>query len=68
MSAVNDGDHVIAIFNQDGHWGAVSKSNTSALSHIPLISSDMTGRLNIADQLLKDAVFLGANENGLYKA
>ena len=27
MAAENDDDHVIAVYNQDGHWGAVAKSN-----------------------------------------
>jgi len=31
MKAVNDDDHVIAIFKEDGHWGAVAKSNFTSL-------------------------------------
>ncbi len=31
MMAVNDDDHVIAVFNKDGLWGAVAKSNTTVL-------------------------------------
>ena len=31
MRAVNDDDHVIAIFKEDGHWGAVAKSNFTSL-------------------------------------
>jgi hypothetical protein len=31
MLAVNDDDHVIAVFKVDGHWGAVAKSNFTSL-------------------------------------
>ncbi len=31
MRAVNDDDHVIAIFKENGHWGAVAKSNFTSL-------------------------------------
>jgi hypothetical protein len=31
MKAWNDDDHVIAIFKEDGHWGAVAKSNFTSL-------------------------------------
>lgn len=31
MLAVNDDDHVIAVFRVDGHWGAVAKSNFTSL-------------------------------------
>jgi len=31
MKAVNDDDHVIAVFNQHGCWGAVAKSNFTSL-------------------------------------
>ncbi len=31
MRAVNDDDHVIAVFKVDGHWGAVAKSNFTSL-------------------------------------
>jgi hypothetical protein len=31
MKAVNDDDHVIAIFKEDDHWGAVAKSNFTSL-------------------------------------
>lgn len=31
MLAVNDDDHVIAVFKKDGHWGAVAKSNFTSL-------------------------------------
>ncbi len=31
MRAVNDDDHVIAVFKEDGHWGAVAKSNFTSL-------------------------------------
>ena len=31
LQAVRDDDHVIAVFQVDGHWGAVAKSNTVGL-------------------------------------
>jgi len=31
MEAVHDDDHVLAIFKQRGHWGAIAKSNFSGL-------------------------------------
>lgn len=31
MLAVNDDDHVIAVFREDDHWGAVAKSNFTTL-------------------------------------
>lgn len=31
LRAHNDDDHVIAIFSEDGRWGAVAKSNTTLL-------------------------------------
>jgi hypothetical protein len=31
MLAVNDDDHVIAVFKEEGHWGAVAKSNFTSL-------------------------------------
>ena len=31
MRAVNDDDHVIALFRKDGYWGAVAKSNFTSL-------------------------------------
>jgi len=31
MRAVNDDDHVIAVFKEDGFWGAVAKSNFTSL-------------------------------------
>jgi len=31
MKAVNDDDHVIALFKENGHWGAVAKSNFTSL-------------------------------------
>jgi hypothetical protein len=31
MRAFNDDDHVIAIFKEDGYWGAVAKSNFTSL-------------------------------------
>jgi hypothetical protein len=31
MKAFNDDDHVIAVFREDGYWGAVAKSNFTSL-------------------------------------
>lgn len=31
MEAVRDDDHIIALFKQSGHWGAIAKSNYSGL-------------------------------------
>ncbi len=31
LKAYNDDDHVIAVFQEDGHWGAVAKSNFTTL-------------------------------------
>ncbi len=31
LEAVRDDDHVLAVFNRRGHWGAVAKSNYSGL-------------------------------------
>ena len=31
MKSFNDDDHVIAVFREDGHWGAVAKSNFTSL-------------------------------------
>jgi hypothetical protein len=31
LTAINDDDHVIAVFKRRGHWGAVAKSNFSVL-------------------------------------
>ena len=33
MLAENDDDHVIAVFKEDGHWGAVAKSNFTTLRY-----------------------------------
>lgn len=33
MRAHNDDDHVIALFQIDGHWGAIAKSNTTVLRY-----------------------------------
>ena len=33
MKSFNDDDHVIAIFKNDGHWGAVAKSNFTTLRY-----------------------------------
>jgi hypothetical protein len=31
LRAVNDDDHVIAVFKQKGHWGAIAKSNFTTI-------------------------------------
>jgi hypothetical protein len=31
MKAFNDDDHVIAVFQENGHWGAIAKSNFTSL-------------------------------------
>jgi hypothetical protein len=33
LEAVQDTDHVIAVFRVDGHWGAIAKSNFSGLRY-----------------------------------
>ena len=33
LRAVNDDDHVIAVFREKGRWGAVAKSNTTLLRY-----------------------------------
>ena len=33
LEAVHDDDHVLAIFQQYGHWGAIAKSNYSGLRY-----------------------------------
>lgn len=33
LEAVQDTDHVIAVYNYDGHWGAIAKSNFSGLRY-----------------------------------
>jgi len=33
MKAFNDDDHVIAVFKEDGYWGAVAKSNFTTLRY-----------------------------------
>jgi hypothetical protein len=33
LKAYNDDDHVIAIFKEDGHWGALAKSNFTSLRY-----------------------------------
>lgn len=131
MMAGNDDDHVIAVFKIRDRWGAVAKSNTTALRyrepvyksirelimsyfdfyfntlgdkslrsysrpvdltrfdkenwsetdsdleyigdylsripHYPLLDSESIRQLQRADQKLMDAVFLGANIEGLFK-
>lgn len=132
MVAANDDDHVIAVFKSGNLWGAVAKSNTSALRfrepvyrsvrelimsyfdfyfnilgdksllswsrpvnlnrfnnrnwsttdedlefigdylatirHYPTAPAEVLSGLEKADKLLMDAVFLGANQDGLFKA
>jgi hypothetical protein len=132
MAAENDDDHVIAVFRTENLWGAIAKSNTSALRyrepvyrnlrelimsyfdfyfntlgvkslrsysrpvnlnrfnmrnwatssedleyigdylytvrHYPVAGPGVIAGLQKADKLLMDAVFLGANEEGLFKA
>lgn len=131
MMADNDDDHVIAVFNVRGRWGAIAKSNTTALRyrepvyrslrelimsyfdfyfntlgdkslrsysrpvnlarfdkenwtqtdsdleyigdylseipHITLMDTESVENLQRVDRKLMDAVFLGANEDGLFK-
>jgi len=130
MYADNDDDHVIALFRQHNLWGAIAKSNTTALrfrepvyrtirelvmsyfdfyfnvdgykslraytrpvnlkrfdtrdwatadedleyignyltglKHTPVIGDETVGMLQVADQRLRDAVFMGANADGLF--
>jgi len=33
LKAFNDDDHVIAVFREDGHWGAIGKSNFTSLRY-----------------------------------
>jgi hypothetical protein len=33
MKAYNDDDHVIAVFKENGHWGAIAKSNFTTLRY-----------------------------------
>ena len=33
LKAFNDDDHVITVFKEDGHWGAVAKSNFTSLRY-----------------------------------
>lgn len=33
LEAVFDSDHVVAVFREDGHWGAVARSNFSGLRY-----------------------------------
>jgi hypothetical protein len=33
MKAFNDDDHVIAVFKEEGHWGAIAKSNFTTLRY-----------------------------------
>jgi hypothetical protein len=132
MMAENDDDHVIAVFQSGNRWGAIAKSNTTALRyrepvyksvrelvmsyfdfyfntlgdkslrsyskpvnlarfdkmnwsetdsdlefigdflcgipHYAIMDDAYIQRLERADQKLMDAVFLGANPEGLFKA
>ena len=131
MMAENDDDHVIAVFKVRNCWGAIAKSNTTALryrepvyrsvrelvmsyfdfyfntlgdkslrsysrpvnlsrfdnknwartlsdleyigdyltviAHYPVMDAESIAGLQRVDQKLMDAVFLGANEEGLFK-
>jgi hypothetical protein len=131
MMAENDDDHVIAVFQSGRHWGAIAKSNTTALRyrepvyrsvrelvmsyfdfyfntlgdkslrsysrpvnltrfdarswaftgddleyigdyltvirHFPLLDAGSIANLERADPKLMDAVFLGANQEGLFR-
>lgn len=131
MMAENDDDHVIAVFHIRNGWGAIAKSNTTALryrepvyrsirelvmsyfdfyfntlgdkslrsysrpvnltrfdrknwtqtdsdleyigdyltriAHYPVMDAGAISHLKRVDQKLMDAVFLGANEEGLFK-
>jgi hypothetical protein len=131
MMAENDDDHVIAVFKIRDRWGAIAKSNTTALKyrepvyrsirelimsyfdfyfntlgdkslrsysrpvdlsrvdrkswslsdsdleyigdyltsipHYPVLDNGSIRQLQRADQKLMDAVFLGANQEGLFK-
>ncbi|TSA34589.1 MAG: hypothetical protein D4R64_11540 [Porphyromonadaceae bacterium] len=131
LMAENDDDHVIAVFKIRNKWGAIAKSNTTALRyrepvyisirelimsyfdfyfntlgdkslrsysrpvnlsrfdhknwsqtdsdleyigdyltgipHYPLLDTESIKQLQRADQKLMDAVFLGANADGLFK-
>ncbi len=131
MMAENDDDHVIAVFKVRNCWGAIAKSNTTALryrepvyrsvrelvmsyfdfyfntlgdkslrsysrpvnltrfdkknwartgsdleyigdyltiiAHYPVMDQESIAGLQRVDQKLMDAVFLGANEEGLFK-
>jgi len=33
LEAVRDDDHVLAVYQRDGHWGSIAKSNYSGLRH-----------------------------------
>jgi hypothetical protein len=131
MMAENDDDHVIAVFKAGKNWGAIAKSNTtalryrepvyrsvrelvmsyfdfyfntlgdkslrsyskpvdltrfdkrnwsrsdsdleyigdylSAIHHYPVLTTEALSQLQRADQKLMDAVFLGANAEGLFR-
>ena len=37
LEAVQDTDHVLAVYKDDGHWGAIAKSNFSGLRFRPAV-------------------------------
>jgi hypothetical protein len=37
LEAVQDTDHVLAVYRDDGHWGAIAKSNFSGLRFRPAV-------------------------------
>jgi len=55
LEAVQDTDHVLAVFRSDGHWGAIGKSNFSGLRFRPpvfrtireLVMSYFEGYINL---------------------
>jgi hypothetical protein len=55
LEAVQDSDHVLAVFRTDGHWGAIGKSNFAGLRYRPpvyrtvreLVMSYFDGYINL---------------------
>jgi hypothetical protein len=55
LEAVQDSDHVLAVFQTDGHWGAIGKSNFAGLRYRPpvyrtvreLVMSYFDGYINL---------------------
>jgi hypothetical protein len=41
LEAVNDDDHVLAVYRCDGHWGAIAKSNYSGLRFREAVYRDL---------------------------